>query len=62
MQKLLSNKWTSLFCTLVNCSFAFVAWGNGDPIMATLCFILAWYCGWTFTIGIKEDYYDKNRK
>jgi len=62
MQKLLSNKWTSLLCTIINSSFAFVAWNNGDPITALLCFILAWYCGYNFTTGMKEDYYDKSRK
>ena len=62
MYKILSNKWTSLLCAFINCSFAFVAWNNDDPIMAMLCFILAWYCGWNFTTGIKKDNYDKNRK
>lgn len=54
--KILSNKWMSLFCTLVNSSFAFSAWNDGDPILASLCAILAWYCGWNFMNAVnKED-------
>ena len=52
----------SLFCTLVNSTFATMAWNNNDTIMALVCFALAWYCGWNFITGVKEDYYDQEGK
>ena len=56
--KLLSNKWLSLFCALVNSTFAFVAWDSGDYVFATLAYELAFICGWNFITAVKEDYYD----
>ena len=62
MLKLLSSKWMSLFCTIINSCFASIAWNNGDYVMAFLCFGFAFWCGHNFLIGIKEDYYDQNGK
>ena len=60
MMKLLSNKWLSLFCTLVNSTFASLAWQQGDYVWATLSFVFAFICGYNFIDGIKEDYYDQD--
>ena len=62
LTKILSNKWMSLFCTFVNSTFASIAWNNGDYGMASICFLFAFYCGYNFMTGVKEDYYDQNRK
>ena len=62
MFEILSNKWMSLFCVMVNSVFASIAWAAGDYVISVLCYALAFYCGHNFMIGIKEDYYDKDRK
>tara|TARA_R110002153_G_C12897515_1_gene451721 strand:- start:240 stop:416 length:177 start_codon:yes stop_codon:yes gene_type:complete len=58
MQTLLSNKWTSLLCTLINSSFAFAALNGGSLVLAGFCSLMALYCGRNFITGMKEDYYD----
>ena len=58
LTKLLSNKWLSLFCTLVNSTFASIAWESGNYMFAVLSFALAFVCGWNFVTAVKEDYYD----
>ena len=58
MQTLLSNKWTSLLCALINSSFAFTALNNGSLVLACFCSLMALYCGRNFTTRMKEDYYD----
>ena len=62
LTKILSNKWMSLFCTFINSSFAAIAYNNNDFVVAGFCFILAFYCGFNFITGAKEDYYDQNGK
>ena len=54
MVKLLSNKWLSLFCTLVNSTFASLAWQQGDYVWATLSFMLSFICAYNFITAIKE--------
>jgi len=60
MMKLLSNKWLSLFCTLVNSTFASLAWHQGEYTWFFLSFVMAFVCGHNFMSGVKEDYYDKD--
>ncbi len=60
--KILSSKWMSLFCTFVNSTFATIAWNNGSYTMSIICFIFAFYTGFNFMTGVKEDYYDQNGK
>jgi hypothetical protein len=59
--RILSSKWMSLFCTFINSTFASIAWEHGDHFTALLCFALAFYCGYNFIIGVKEDYYDQGK-
>lgn len=59
---ILSSKWMSLFCTLVNSVFASTAWSSGNYGWSVLCFALAFYCGHNFLLGVKEDYYDQDGK
>jgi len=58
--KLLSNKWTSLVCVLINSTFATFAWNQGNYGWSVICFIFAFVCGYNFMIGVKEDYYDQD--
>ena len=58
--KLLSNKWLSLFCTLINSVFASLAWQQNDYVWASLSFIFAFICGHNFITAVKEDYYDQD--
>ena len=62
MIELLSNKWLSLFCTLINSVFASFAWQQGEYGLAAFSFVFAFICGHNFMVAVKEDYYDKNRK
>jgi len=62
MIKFLNNKWLSLFCTIVNSTFASLAWQQGDYVWAILSFLFAFICGYNFINAIKEDYYDQDRK
>lgn len=62
LMKFFNSKWTSLFCALINSTFASISWDNGDVIVASLCFVLSFYCGFNFLVGIKEDYYDQSGK
>ena len=62
MIKFLSNKWLSLFCTLINSVFASLAWQQGDYFWAFLSFVFAFLCGHNFMVGVKEDYYDQNEQ
>ena len=59
---ILSSKWMSLFCVLVNSVFASAAWNTGDYVWSILCFGLAFYCGHNFLKAAKEDYYDQDGK
>lgn len=61
MIELLSNKWLSLFCTLVNSVFASLAWQQGEFAWAFFSFVFAFICGHNFMVAVKEDYHDKDR-
>ena len=41
MIELLSNKWLSLFCTLINSVFASLAWQQGEYGLAAFSFVFA---------------------
>ena len=60
MIKLLSNKWLSLFCTVINSAFVSIAWQQGDYVWTVLSFGFAVVCGYNFITAIKEDYYDQD--
>ena len=60
MIKFLSNKWLSLFCTLVNSVFASISWQQGDYMWAFIAYFFAFLCGYNFMTAVKEDYYDQN--
>jgi len=62
MVKLLSNKWLSLVCTIVNSTFASLAWQQGDYVWSLLSFVFAFICGYNFMNGFKEDYYGQDGK
>ena len=51
----------SLFCTLVNSTFASIAWNNGDYLWALVAYGFAFFCGYNFITAIKEEYYDQNK-
>lgn len=59
--KILSSKWMSLFCAFLNSTFSSIAWEHGDYVISILCFVLAFYCGYNFMNGVKEDYYDQDK-
>ena len=62
MIKLLSNKWLSLFCTLVNSTAASFWWNQGDYVWSGISFVFAFICAYNFMTAVKEDYYDQDGK
>ena len=60
MSKILSNKWLSLACVLINSVFASLSWEQGDYAWAFIAYFFAFVCGYNFMVAIKEDYYDKS--
>jgi len=55
MAKLLSNKWLSLFCTIVNSTFCAIAWNNGDMFMFIVCGAFTSICAWNFVTAIQRE-------
>ena len=55
MVKLLSNKWLSLFCCVINSTFCAVAWNNSDMFMFCLCGFFTGLCGWNFVTAIQQE-------
>ena len=53
--RLLSSKWMSLFCTIVNSTFCTIAWNNDDYFWFVLCAMLTSLCAWNFVVAIRDE-------
>ena len=58
MQEILSNKWLSLVCVLINSTFASIAYNNGDYGWALISFAFAFLCSYNFVTALKDEYND----
>ena len=55
LTKILSSKWMSLFCCVVNSTFCTITWNNGDYVMFTICAAFTSICAWNFVTAIREE-------
>lgn len=53
--RILSSKWMSLFCTVVNSTFCVIAWNNDDYFWFVLCAMLTSLCAWNFAVTTQEE-------
>ena len=59
--KVMTSKWMSLFCTLVNSTFGTMAWNSGDYMWALVAYGFSFFCAYNFITAVKEDYYDQDQ-